>query len=100
MLYEHSFYFTQFDTEATHLYLEINTPHVFEAPIGEITRYITGLIEASSWPGTEGVRNKARRSELGAGQIPLGQTGSPNIHLPRNAYRHDTQLRIQNVDLQ
>ncbi len=64
MLLQHGFDLPQFQTAAAYLDLGVEATVIFQGPIWEIARQITGFVE----PGS-GLRTEGMRDELGGGEL-------------------------------
>ncbi|CRM37204.1 hypothetical protein [Pseudomonas sp. 25 R 14] len=88
--------FTQFDTEATHLDLMVDTPHVFDHAIGAVTGQVAGTVQTLA-RGREWVGHITFGRQAWTEQVATGDTLARQIQLGGDAYRYRLQLLVQQV---
>src|SRR5207247_10639147 len=98
---QHGFNLTQLNAKSPQLHLLVPAPHVFDIPIRQIPRQVSGPIETRPGCAAEGITNEPLRRQLGPIEIAARQTVTPDIQLSYHSdwYRihvsiHELSLRI------
>src|SRR5262250_1165619 len=98
MMTQGCFDFPQFNTEAADLDLMIETAEKLQSAIHARADQVAGLVQASIWLITEGVRNKLFGGQLRAVEIAPRESHPTDVQFSGHTNWHRLQLPIQNIE--
>ena len=89
---------TGLDAKAAQLDLVVDAAQELEVAVRQITRKVSGPVEARAHVGTEGIGDEPIRRELRAVEIAARQAGAADMELAGNADRHGLQSIVEHVN--
>jgi hypothetical protein len=94
---EHGLDFPRFNPKTADLDLLIDTTEEFKVPVRQVTRQISGCIEARSRSIAEGVGNELLGVELRPVKIPSGEANTSYMQFAGNPTGYELHIRIDEI---